>query len=401
MGLMSTLFGTSKSNTQPAKRVKPTAPSAKRSSSSSQGGLNWAQLITDEPQRQLTVYDPAGNPLKLKESSQKGCGGEGTVYEFAQNPKYLIKVYKQEILGNPVRMQELRSRILDMTQMQQCIRMPFLAWPCMPVMNGKKEVIGFAMRKSEGRSLLSLRGPASVQKFFPGWDRRDLVQVSLDFVSKLRQLVNAGVLVNDFNPDNFRIDRQGRVSFIDCDSYQVPNSRGGVHITRTFFPSHTAPELLLDPKLLNRPRNIHQVEFCAALTVFNILMMQLHPYSYIDYTRKSACGTPDENLRRGRCPLGVGADCCLPRGGWYNLWSCLNFRMKTVFIETFKDGHSDPAKRAPLGKLLNGLSTLLYEMEQDPARRTLTPSVPYRKPGSFQEGMKNNPQFGKPFRKIA
>ena len=401
MGLMSTLFGTSKPNKQPAKRVNPAAKAAKRSSSSSQGGLNWAQLITDEPQNQLTVYDPAGNPLKLKESNQKGCGGEGTVYEFAQNPKYLIKVYKQEILGNPVRMQELRSRILDMTQMQQCIRMPFLAWPCMPVMNGKKEVIGFAMRKSEGRSLLSLRGPASVQKFFPGWDRRDLVQVSLDFVTKLRQLVNAGVLVNDFNPDNFRIDRNGRVSFIDCDSYQVPNSRGGVHITRTFFPSHTAPELLLDPKQLNRPRNIHQVEFCAALKVFNILMMQLHPYSYIDYTRKSACGTPDENLRRGRCPLGVGADCCLPRGGWYNLWSCLTFSLKSLFIATFKDGHGAPNRRASLEQLQNELQKLLFEMDRSAERRNLTPAIPYNKTSSFQEGMKNNPQFGKPFRKIA
>ena len=268
-------------------------------------------------------------------------------------------------------------------------------------MNGKKEVIGFAMRKSEGRSLLSLRGPASVQKFFPGWDRRDLVQVSLDFVTKLRQLVNAGVLVNDFNPDNFRIDRKGRVSFIDCDSYQVPNSRGGVHITRTFFPSHTAPELLLDPKQLNRPRNIHQVEFCAALTVFNILMMQLHPYSYIDYTRKSACGTPDENLRRGRCPLGVGADCCLPRGGWYNLWSCLTFSLKSLFIATFKDGHGAPNRRASLEQLQNELQKLLFEMDRSAERRNLTPAIPYNKTSSFQEGMKNNPQFGKPFRKTA
>ena len=55
MGLMSTLFGTSKPNKQPAKRMNPAAKAAKRSSSSSQGGLNWAQLITDEPQNQLTV----------------------------------------------------------------------------------------------------------------------------------------------------------------------------------------------------------------------------------------------------------------------------------------------------------------------------------------------------------
>ena len=379
MGFFSTILGTGKNTTRNSK--------VNASAGSSQGGLNWAQMVADEPENQskFTVYDAAGTPLQLRETDQKAAGGEGTVYEFAKNPKYLIKVYKDDILKNPSKMKELRSRIEDMTMMQKCAQMDFLAWPLMPVMNRNREVIGFVMRKVEGRSLLSLRGPESVRKFFPGWDRRNLVLVALDYVSKIRQLVQNGVLVNDFNPSNFLIDRRGRVSFIDCDSYQVPAKNGGYHLTHTFFPAHTAPELILKPQLLSARRTVHQVEFATVLNVFYILMMGMHPYTYVDPNHKSACGTPDENLRRGKCPLGKGADCSLPCGGWYNLWSYLTFQMKGLFIQTFKDGHGDPARRPTLDQLHEVLQLLLWVMDQDPERRNLNPRIPCGKnPKCFQ-----------------
>ena len=90
-------------------------------------------------------------------------------------------------------------------------------------------------------------------------------------------------------------------------------------------------------------------------------------------TELPECGTPEENLRNGRCPLGVGSGCMLPQGIWYKLWSWLTFGLKNVFIRTFKDGHSNPAERPSLEELQKALEVLLFCMQKEPARTHLEP----------------------------
>ena len=78
MGFLSTIFGTGKNPTR-TNKVNATV-------GSSQGGMNWAQMVADEPvsHSKFTVYDASGAPLELRETDQKAAGGEGTVYEFAK-----------------------------------------------------------------------------------------------------------------------------------------------------------------------------------------------------------------------------------------------------------------------------------------------------------------------------
>lgn len=354
--------------------------SSKSSHSSSASAASatpaWTNLVNnnDTEKQFRTVYDPAGDPLQLRQSDQTGSGGEGVIYEFVRNPKYLIKIYKDSILNDRSKMTIIRKRLMDMVNMEVCVKLPFLAWPCMEVYNERREVIGFAMRKCSGKSLLSLRGPENVKRFYPSWDRSHMAGAALDFVRKLKLLAANGVLVNDFNPSNFLLDNKGNIYFIDCDSFQIRAKNGSIHLTRTFFPSHAAPELLNNRQLLTKVRNIHQVEFSAALTVFNILMFGLHPYSYQNFDKKKGgCTTPDENLIAGRCPLGRGSDCLLPEG-WYNLWSYLTGSLKGAFIATFKDGHKDPSKRSSLDRLEDELVKLIFEMKRMPERKNLNPS---------------------------
>ena len=336
----------------------------------------WLDAVEESSSgRDLKVYDTTGEVLKLGAKDEKGSGGEGTVYELPlKNNKFLIKIYKDETLKDAREMAELRKRIISMLNIPQCANMPFLAWPVMPAMNARKEIIGFVMHKCTGHSFLTLRGPRFIKQRFPGWTRRELALTALDFVKKVRLLAANNILINDFNPANFLVNDKCEVTFIDCDSYQVPDGKGGVNITRTYFPSHVAPELLLNKRLLDAPRNIHQVEFGTALTVFNILMCGMHPYNYCDPSHTFACGTPEENLRNGRCPLGVGSGCMLPQGIWYKLWSWLTFELKEIFITMFKDGHSNPAERPSLERLQKALEVLLFWMQKEPERANLEPT---------------------------
>lgn len=351
------------------------------SSQGGSGGVNWFDAADDSSSNDdenRTVYDLNGNPLQLGSREVKGSGGEGVVYSLPSNPKFLIKLYKGSTLGDDDKMSEIRKRIEDMVSIQALSQEKFVAWPIMPVANDNYEIIGFVMRKCEGVSFLAFRGPSSIKKHFPGWNRLDLVNVALDYVIKLKKLVKAGVLVNDFNPSNFLVTKDKKVSFIDCDSYQIPSASGGVNVSKTYFASHVAPEILKNKSLLNKPRNIHQVEFGAALTVFQILMCGLHPYNFYDPQHKKACGTPDENLLKGFCPLGKGAGCLLPQGGWYNLWSYLTCSLKEQFINTFKKelGHSDPTKRVSLDDLEVELNKLRTVMLKDKSRLSLCPTKP-------------------------
>lgn len=358
-------------------RPQVQSPEKPAAASSNTGAANWFNGIgtasASKGTDSLTVYSRKGTPLHLTASDCKASGGEGTVYAIPGKPNVLVKIYKDDLLQNPAKRAEIEKRIYDMLAISKDIDQASFAWPRAVVCNSGGQVIGFAMNRCSGTSFQAFSGVKSIQQRFPKWTRRELALVAQDFLIKLQYLTSKKILVNDFNPANFLVDQKGNVSFIDCDSYQIPGEGTSTDITKTYFASHVAPELLENPKLLAQPRNIHHVEFGAALTVFNILMCGLHPYSYFDPSKQSACGTPDENLRKGRCPLGRGAHCMLPRGNWYNLWSYLTFKLKSSFIQTFRDGHKDPSKRATLADLQTNLQELLFIMKKDPVRLDLNP----------------------------
>ncbi len=413
MGILSVLFGKKSSThntvgsntgsgtlpkqsrlcTQPQSIQKAVPQSVPRPSVPANNGA-WFNGMNQKKSSQvndLIVYSLAGEMLTLKEEHTCASGGEGTVYYMPWPDKkhVRIKVYKDSILKKPQKLNVLRERLNDMLRLKAIKDINWIAWPRAGVFNAKREVIGFAMNKCEGKSFKSLYGGSlSVLQNFPGWDRSHLARTALDLVKKVEFLASHGVLINDFNPANFLVNERCEVSFIDCDSYQVPKQGGGNHITHTYFSSHAAPELLKNKNLLTEERNIHQVEFGTAILVFQLLMYGLHPYNYYDPLHKSACGTPEENLKKGRCPLGKGSDCRFPRGNWYTLWNWLTYNLENSFIQTFRDGHSNPAQRVTLAKLRSDLEQLLFEMKRMPERKNLTPSQ--AKPPRSQHGSRSS-----------
>ena len=333
------------------------------------GGLCLAKLASSAlaQMKTHTCYDPKGVSIELCEKDEKASGGEGTVYTVPGKPNVLVKIYHADILSKPDKGDAIRARIEAMARDDRVRNLPNLAWPLMPVYGTAdcRQLIGFAMRCCKGVPLQSIfAGPDSVRRKFPQWTRRELAEMARNYVRCVRELSERGILVTDFNPANVLCDVDRTVSFIDVDSFQVADAKGRMLISHTHFPSHAAPELLNDPGALNRPRTLNQTSFSAALVAFQILMCGYHPYSYRDAVDGRGCGSPEENLRAGRCPLGAGADCRFPNA-WYRLWSYLSRSVKGVFIDTFKDGHGNPARRATLNSLEYALNGLLITMARD------------------------------------
>lgn len=318
-------------------------------------GADWAALAQATGTHGVTVYDPKGIPLVLTQDDEVARGGEGVVYRFAQNANILIKVCKQETLADPEKRTVFQSRLAAMSALEDCRKADFLAWPLMPVMDARGEAIGFVMRKCTGRTLRALLAPVQVQRFFPGWNRIQVTRVALNFLDAVRMLACHKVLINDFNPGNFLVDKTGAVRLIDCDSFQIPADGGEPLVTRTFTPEYCAPELLLQPENFDRPRTPEHVRFSLAVVIYMLLMSGLHPYA------RCGGGDPAENLKSGKCPLVKSSGVRMPVS-WYKSASWLTPGLKDCFIRMFVDGFADPSKRPLLGELRAEIENFIVVM---------------------------------------
>ncbi len=319
-------------------------------------GSDWSLLATPDKRSDLTVYDPKGTPLYLKKADVITHGGEGVIYRFTRNPNVLIKVCKPETLADAKKLVLFRSRLAAMMRLSECREAPFLAWPLMPVMDAHGAPIGFVMRKCLGRTLRALFAPMQVQRFFPGWDRLHVTQVALNLLDAVRMLAKHKVLVNDFNPGNFLVDKAGLVRLIDCDSFQIPVESGTPLMTRTFTPEFCAPELLLHPELFEQPRTPEQVRFSLAVVIYMILMSGLHPYA------RCGGGDPAENLKSGKCPLDKNSGVRLPVS-WHKSISWLTPSLRNCFQQMFTVGFDHPDKRPLLGELRTELENFITIMK--------------------------------------
>lgn len=322
-------------------------------------GNDWLSLAAPSGVRNRTIFDPCGKPLQLKKSDILAHGGEGFVYKLDINPHYFVKICKDDTLNNQRKQTAFCDRLNAMLALEECRKAEFLAWPQMPVFDAGKKVIGFVMPRANGRTLRALYAPCQVKRFFPGWDRLQITMTALNLVNAVQMLARHRVLVNDFNPDNFLIDKQGKVTLIDCDSFQIPSAgeRQNTFLTRTFTPEYTAPELLFQPELFNQERTPEQVRFSLAVVVYMILMSGLHPYAQ--------CGGSDpvENLKSGKCPLDKRRGVRLPVG-WYKSVSWLPENLKEYFVKMFVDGYKSPMARPLIGDLKCELENFINIMHK-------------------------------------
>ena len=366
--LLRNIFGLSSSPSA----ATSTPPRARKPRHQATGG-DWAALAKPDRRSDVTVYDPKGNPLHLRQGDEVAHGGEGVIYRFARNEGILIKVCKPETLADHSKIALFRRRLNAMMLLEDCRHADFLAWPLMPVMDKQGGAIGFVMRKCTGRTLRALLAPVQVQRFFPGWNRIQVAQVALNLLDAVRMLARHKVLVNDFNPGNFLVDKTGTVRLIDCDSFQIPVADSAPFMTRTFTPEFAAPELLLHPELFNQPRTPEQVRFSLAVVIYMVLMSGLHPYA------RCGGGDPAENQKSGKCPLDKESGVRMPVS-WYKSVSWLTPGLKACFLRMFKDGFKNPSKRPFLSELRTELVHFIEVMKNSRSenQRAILPTTARR-----------------------
>lgn len=312
----------------------------------------------------FTVFDPTGAAQAL--APVLASGGEGQIFPLAGRPEILVKQYHPEVLQK--RGTELRAKTQAMIDMRDKFDQPCLSWPRMSVFDDKRQWIGYAMRRAQGRPMTHMAHAKAYPKHFPTLDRIQIAAYMLSLLEAVRSLHRVGICIGDYNFNNVMCTPgTSQVTLIDCDSYQMQHG-GRTYLCPVGSPDMTPLEH--HNKAFDKIVRTEQSElFSLAIMLFKCLMLGRHPYDI------RGGEDPVSNLRAGQFAYGKG-NRGIPAGPWFNIWSHMPHRLKEMFIVTFTEGAKDPARRPGLNDWSEALSVYLSEMKKGWHEVAVRPAQP-------------------------
>ena len=297
-----------------------------------------------------------GDTIKLENGTtfllgaKLGSGGEGAVYAVKGLPE-VCKLYSKDRLteGAHEKVKLLASRKVSF---------PGICWPKEIVRDVKGEFRGFLMSAATGVPLgQSLFLPTPFLGKHPKWNRRDSTKLAITILEQIEYLHGLGIILGDINPQNFLLSDTGKVSLVDCDSFQVegyPCPVGTVNFT---------PPELQGQDFKSTLRTLEHELFAVATLVFMIYFPGKSPYSH------TGGGDGRENIKKGvfiynqtwergghQAPMGV----------WRYCWSHLTPRIRRLFELTF-DIQKRSQARATVSEWLYALRQYQHHLN-DPSR---------------------------------
>lgn len=314
-----------------------------------------------------TVYDLHHQPQPLGTLLAKG--GEGEIYPLQNRPDILLKRYHETELQK--RGVILQAKIDAMRQIQKLRADHGLSWPLIHAYDDQKRWVGYCMHHVQGVPMFKLAHAKLYQKYFPGLDRRRLVEYLLHLVCQVQSLHARQVMVGDYNLQNILCDTAStRVTLIDCDSYQI--NINGQHYPCPVGSADMTPKEHQNQPFQNVVRTPESEVFSLTIVLFKGLMLGRHPYDIV------GGADPVQNLCNGDFAYGIG-NRGIPKGAWYNIWSHMPHRLKQLFIQTFTEGADQPHRRATLDEWREALTIYRREMDKGWHTTDINPDQPKTK----------------------
>lgn len=254
-------------------------------------------------------------------------GKEGSVYAIEDEPHLMAKVFKKGKVTT-----HRRDKVELMVQHRA-----WLPGVCFPestlIYDG--EFVGFTMRRAQDAHVLgdTIFIPQELERLHPGWTRRDLVDVCLSFLKRVKSLHDLNILIGDINPNNVMVGNQKDAWIIDIDSVQIEG-----YPCPVAWDEFTAPEILDGVKGL---RSIEHENFAIAVLLFMIMMTGTFPYE------NSGSDDTLQNIKSGLFPYGFGGKSerdLQPPLRWLYVWSHLSYHLKDLFWNSF---HRDGSRYQP------------------------------------------------------
>jgi DNA-binding helix-hairpin-helix protein with protein kinase domain len=207
-------------------------------------------------------------------------GAQARVFRVEDDDEVVVKLYREP--PDP----RLRRKLEAMAAMSPLDdgrtapgQPPELAWPTGLARDADGRVLGYAMPvmdEPEHVRLVALFNRAQRLRLFPGHgDWGFLLGVAWNLAFMVERLHREGLVVGDFSSNNIVVDRDGFVTFLDCDSMAFASpATGEVFATRMYTGDYAPPE-----RQTGAAASVESDDFALAVLVYQLLAAGSHPFA--------------------------------------------------------------------------------------------------------------------------
>ena len=241
-------------------------------------------------------YSGTGSNVRLGEKI--GQGGEATIYLIIGKKDVCAKIYHDDKLNK--QREELSHKVSAMIvntpedqTWKSTMQVRSLAWPLdtLHADDHAANFVGFIMPYMpktissngvehqayyEAHNYYDTESRISLFQGYFTW--KHLLTAARNIASSVAAIHKQGHRVGDLNEQNILIRRSGLATLIDCDSFQICNTKSNeIYYSRVMKPEFLSPELFQNKSLDGIDRYYSDL-FALGIIVFKFMMNGAHPY---------------------------------------------------------------------------------------------------------------------------
>lgn len=348
--------------------------------------------------------------------AELGSGGEGVVYR-TDKPDMAVKIYKKLTPETERKVRYMVSCPVD-SYAKDAAHTPIIAWP-QDTLFEEGRFVGYAMPLAvDTLPIYTLcRGEPEAKAFFKNYSWLTHLGVAFNLANTVKYLHSIDCVVGDMNSKNIVVHRNGLITFLDADSFDLTNSVTGEHFPCTVGRPEFLPPELQGRNLVNARFTKYSDQFSLAVHLFRLLLHNRHPFDVkvLNVSGESRNESKqDYNISMGNCAYVRTVPGCEVPPNEPTL-DMLPDDLKEDFRRTFNYDASNVMDRidqrttaekwaADLGNLYKNRQTMLEQCQQNPEHyflrakgicefcRVSKPSVPYRYSGSPSRVQDSGPE---------
>lgn len=214
-------------------------------------------------------YGPTGLPVAL--ARELGRGGEGTVFDLANDPKLVAKLYHKGVSPQQAAKLDVMCRHAspELTK--------FAAWPVGTLKESPTgRTIGFLQPRVTGREIHDLYGFKSREQLFANANWKFLIHTAMNLAAAVESIHSHGHVVGDVNSKNVWVTPHATISLVDCDSFQIIDG-ANKYLCEVGVEMYTPPELQGTP-FRGVIRSPNHDCFGLSVLIFQLLFVGRHPF---------------------------------------------------------------------------------------------------------------------------